>query len=120
MNRPTYCVVVLLFALAQAACASPSVDRAAPEFSEFTYQRQLAECRLSTAGAYTWRGAVGAMFGAAMGASHGALAGGEGAAIGAAVGSVLGLGVGAVAAIEKETASVDGCIREKGYALMPG
>ena len=120
MNRPALRTIALALLLSQAACAAPNIDRAQPGFSEFTYQRQLAECHLITAGAYTWRGAVGAVLGAGVGASHGALAGGEGAAIGAAVGSVIGLGVGAAVAIEKETASVEGCIKEKGYAVVSG
>ena len=119
MRRPIRIAVVVL-ALAQAACALPSIDRGAPGFSELTYQWQLAECHVSTAGAYTWRGAVGAFLGAGYGASQGALAGGEGAAIGAAVGAVIGTGVGAVMAIEKETASVEGCVKEKGYSITSG
>lgn len=113
-------IAVAALALSQAACALPNVDRDAPGFSEVAYRLQLAECHVTTAGAYTWRGAVGALLGAGVGASHGAIGGGEGAAIGAAVGAVIGTGVGAALAVKEETASVEGCVKEKGYSVTPG
>ena len=124
MNRPVIRIAAVVPLLLQAACAAPNVDRTASGFSELAFQTQLHECRLTTAAHYTWHGLVGAVIGSAFGAVQGAQVGaiggnaGEGAVIGAAVGSVIGLGAGAVVAIEKETASVEGCIKSKGYALI--
>lgn len=127
MVRPVVrCVLAALALPAIAGCAVPNVNTAAAGFNEITYKRQLGECYVATAGHYAWHGLGGALVGATVGAIEGATWGaiggnaGEGAAIGAAVGSVVGLGLGAAESVKKGTASVEGCVRDKGYAINRG
>lgn len=133
MVRLLFRVIVPALALpAIAGCAVPNVDTAAAGFNEITYKRQLGECYVTTASQYAARGIVGAVVGSGVGALAGAhlvvtsfgSGGGEAAAIaavaGAAFGSAIGIGAGAYDAVSKETASVGGCIKDKGYSLAAG
>ena len=109
--------------LAVAACASPAVDTAVPNFSETQYTADLDECRGGTAFMAAARGFGGAMVGSLYGAAHGAFYGAihgdskEGAIIGTIVGSVVGFAVGSYTPVERQNDEVGRCLTGKGYSL---
>ena len=114
-------------ALCLAACGpyEPIIDHRRSGFSDFTYQRDLAECRSYAEQVDTGRQTIGAgLGGAAVGAAFGAIIGafdgsaGRGAGLGASVGGLGGALGGAADANQRQRDIVRRCLAGRGYAVL--
>ena len=116
-------LVIIIFSIFLAACASPQIDQSAVHFDEDKYHVDLYDCRggslLEASAVSIGNAALGSLWGVVHGAPAGAMAGDgwEGAAIGAVVGATIGLGAGAKEAIERHDTELVGCLRGKGYVV---
>ena len=113
--------------LCVAACGpyEPIIDHRRSGYSDFAYQRDLAECRAYADQIDTGRQAIGGgLGGAAVGAAFGAIIGsfdgraGRGAGFGASVGGLGGALGGAADANDRRRDVVRRCLAGRGYAVL--
>ena len=115
---------LIFVATALTACATPEVDRSQSAFDTARYQQDLNDCRGGHVLMATAEGLKVAVAGSLLGSMHGVIHGAafndstDGAVVGAIAGAVLGFGFGASNALKERDASLEGCLREKGYMVI--
>lgn len=106
-------------------CTTPAVDHEAAGFDAARFSNDLDDCRGGSVYSFTLKTVGGTLIGSAIGAVNGVFYGGlagdgaEGAVVGAVVGGGLGFGVGAMKFLSDQGNSIEPCLQNKGYVILP-